>query len=146
MKAALLIGAVSAAIPLFEAPELTEVTDVPNGQVTWTGCDASTGDGWSFSSGSYSPDPFSAGDNLVFNMQGSVDGSITVTGVHVKLKWGAITLSDADHDLEQGPQTYDGSVDLTINFQLPGSAPSGKYVATVQGYDGSSSSGTNTCA
>ena len=110
MKAAAMIGAVSAAIPLFEAPDVVELTDLPNGQVTWSGCDA--GSGWAFSSGTYSPDPFGPGDTLNFGMQGTVDGTITVTGVHVKLKWGAITLSDDDHALDQGPQTYDDDVDL----------------------------------
>ena len=144
MKAAAMIGAVSAAIPLFEAPDVVELTDLPNGQVTWSGCDATSGDGWSFTSGTYSPDPFGPGDTLNFGMQGTVDGSITVTGVHVKLKWGAITLSDDDHTLDQGPVDFDDDVDLQINFALPGSAPRGSYTAEVKGYE---APGTyNTCA
>ena len=77
-------------------------------------------------------------------MMGSVSSPITVQGVHVTVKWGAITLSDADHDLEGGAQSFDDAVDLSINFSLPSVAPSGSYTATIKGYDTSSST-TNLC-
>ena len=146
MKSAFLIGAVSAAIPLFEAPvELLELTDAPNGQVTWSQC-SSSADVWTLDAedSSYSPDPFGGGDTLTFEMMGSVSSPITVQGVHVTVKWGAITLSDADHDLEGGAQSFDDAVDLSINFSLPSVAPSGSYTATIKGYDTSSST-TNMC-
>ena len=147
MKSFLLIGAVSAAIPLFEVPaeELVELTDAPNGQVTWSQC-SSSADVWTLDAedSSYSPDPFGGGDTLNFDMVGSVSSPINVQGVHVTVKWGAITLSDADHALEQGTQSFDSDVDLTISFSLPSVAPSGSYTATISGYDSSSSS-TNMC-
>ena len=146
MKSAALIGAVSAVIPLFEVPEqMIEISDAANGQVAWSQCDSSA-NVWTLDadSSSYSPDPFSGGDTLTFDMVGTVSSSITVQGVHVKLEWGAITLSDDDHPLDQGTQTYDSDVDLSINFSIPAVAPSGSYTATISGYDDDSSN-TNLC-
>mgnify|MGYP006141509109 CR=1 FL=1 len=148
MKSFALIGAVSASIPLFEAPtDLVELTDAPNGQVAWTQCD-STLDVWTLDAedSSYSPDPFGGGDTLTFDMVGTVSESITVQGAHVTVKWGAITLSDADHPLEGGEQTFDSAVDLSIHFSLPSVAPSGSYTVTIKGYEfADSASTTNMC-
>ena len=115
---------------------MIQISDAADGQVAWTQCD-SDADVWTFDadSSSYSPDPFSAGDTITFEFIGSVKESITVQGVHVKVQWGAITLSDADHSLDQGTQTYASDVDLSINFALPAVAPNGSYTATITGYD-----------
>ena len=144
MKAAAMVGAVSAAIQLFDAPDVVEVTDLEGDQISFSGCDAKSSDGWSFSEGSYSPDPFGPGDTLTVEMKGTVNGDISVQGVHVTLKWGAITLTDQDYPLEQGTQTYSGDVDLPISFSLPGASPRGGYTVEVRGYDDDSSN-YNTC-
>lgn len=121
------------------------MTAINGDQVSWSQCDSTEGV-WTFdaSSSSYSPDPFSGGDTLTFDMKGSVSSAITVQGVHVKVQWGSITLSDADHPLDQGTQTYDSDVDLSISFTLPAVSPAGSYTATISGYDDDSSK-TNMC-
>ena len=110
---------------------LLEVSDA-DGQVAWSQCDDDTGvftlDADATTS---SPDPFGAGDTLTFDYAGTVTSSVTVTKVHVKVQWGAITLSDDDHDLEGGAQTFDSDFDLSISFSLPAIAPGGSYTATV---------------
>ena len=109
--AAALVGVVSAQqeIPIEFNPAkmsqdfgLLEVSDA-DGQVTWSQCDDDTGVfTLDADATSYSPDPFGAGDTLTFEYVGEVTSSVTVSKVHVKVQWGAITLSDDDHDLEGG--------------------------------------------
>ena len=110
---------------------LLEVSDA-DGMVTWSQCDDSTGVfTLDADATNYSPDPFGAGDTLTFDYVGTVTSSVTVSKVHVKVQWGAITLSDDDHDLEGGAQTFDSDFDLSISFSLPAIAPHGSYTATV---------------
>ena len=58
--------------------------------------------------------------------------------------WGAIKLSDEDHVLAAGTQSFDSDLDLAIDIALPSAAPSGSYTATIWGYDDDSSN-TNFC-
>ena len=120
---------------------LQQVTDADGDQVTFSQCDddtkALTLDA---SATTYSPDPFGAGDTLTFDYAGSLTSSVTVSVVHVTVKWGAITLSDDDHDLDGGPQTFDTDFDLSIHFTLPAVAPKGSYTAKVVGKDDSGTS------
>lgn len=83
-SAKLILGQPALTIPLFENQGLA---DALNGdQVTWSQC-SSSADVWTLDAddSSYSPDPFSGGDSLTFDMKGSVSSAITVQGVHVKV-------------------------------------------------------------
>ena len=149
MKSAVLIGAASAAIPLYKAPELVQVTDAPNEQISWRQCDSSAKFAGIFQfdpeSTTYSPDSFKASDTVTFDMAGSVEEALTVKGVHVDVLYGEININSVDHDLEDGTKKYNSDFDLSIDFEMPAAAPQGPYTVYVKGYEDSKAGEYNFC-
>jgi hypothetical protein len=93
------------------------------------------GDHYSFSSGSVNPDPIQKGSTASLSMTGSFDQATSISNVHYDAAWNGITVKSED-DARDG-SSHSGDYTYAFEYDIPRFSPSGNYVITVTGTDGS---------
>ena len=111
--------------------EVSDSTLTATGIVSWKQCNDDAGVFmFDDSTTSVDPTPVHKNVDVKLNLGGIVSDPMTITNIHVHVKWAGVNLYD--EDIPQN-NTYDSAYKYTVGWNVPSFAPSGHYDVTMTG-------------